>query len=125
MSYDCNTTTKEDMEGLGFFIMIFIILIPVIPAGDVGLYCAKQISEKPMVIMKILFWLGFIAMYSMLLLYIAENILDSLHVSILIFLVYFQGIIFAFLINGTEVAKFSRIIVLIITSIFDFLTSTT
>lgn len=121
MSY--NRSTREDGEVIGFILIVFVILIPVIPAGDIGLYFAKRISEKPMVILNIICWAGFVGIYSMFLLYIAKNILYSLHNAILIFLVYAQGIIFAFAINDTKLAKFSPIVVKVITNIFNFLTS--
>jgi len=114
---------REGAEGAGFLIVIFIILIPVLPAGDIGLYFAKQLSNKPMVIVNITCWIGFIVIYATLLFYIVKNILYPLHISIVILLIYAQGIIFSFIINDTEMAKFTPIVVEITTKIFNFLTS--
>ncbi len=122
MSYYYNNN-RENGEALGFMIIVFLILIPVLPAGDLGLYFAKQLSSEPMVILNIICWICFVGMYAIVLLYIAVKILYSLHISILIFLVYAQGIILSFIINDTEVAKFTPIVVKVITSVVNFLIS--
>lgn len=115
---------RKQLEDMGIGLAIFVLLIPVIPAGDVGLYFAKQISAKPTIILLIICWIGFIVLYAKFLLYIMEEFLYSLHKTIVIFLVYLQGIIFASKLNGTEADTFSSIVVKFVTVVFNFLTST-
>ena len=115
---------RKQLEDMGIGLAIFVLLIPVIPAGDVGLYFAKQISAKPTIILLIICWTGFIVLYAKFLLYITEEFLYSLHKTIVIFLVYLQGIIFASKLNGTEADIFSSIVIKFVTVVFNFLTST-
>ena len=115
---------RKQMEDLGILLIIFVILIPVIPAGDIGLYFAKQISGgKPIIILNIIFWVISIYFYYKFLLYVAQEFLYSLHYSIIILLAYIQGIILAFMIHDTKFDKFSSIVVKFVTAIFNFLTS--
>ena len=114
---------RKQMEDLGILLFIFILLIPVIPAGDIGLYFAKQVSDKPTIILNIVFWIGFVYAYYRFILYVVEEFLYTLHYGIIIFLAYAQGIIFAFMIYDTKLNKFSSIVVKFITLIFNFLTS--
>ncbi len=118
-----NDDGEDGGAAAGLVIIMFIILIPFIPAGDVGLYVAKQITSKPMVIVNIIFWVGFVVLYGMLLSYIAKNFLQTLHKVTLIFLAYLQGIIFAFIVNEAGIATLSGAIVEITTNIFKFLIS--
>ena len=118
-----NDDGEDGGAAAGLVIIMFIILIPFIPAGDVGLYVAKQVMQKPMVIVNIIFWVGFVALYGMLLSYIAKNFLQTSNKVTLIFLAYLQGIIFAFIVNEAGIATLSGAIVEITTNIFKFLIS--
>lgn len=113
----------ESDKLVGFMILIPILLIPVIPAGDIGLYFVKQFSDKPIVILNIVFWAGTIGIYALFLLFIVRKFLHFLNVSTLLFLLYAQGIILSFIISNTGAGKFSTFVVEITTAIFDFLTS--
>jgi len=115
---------RKQLEDIGAGFMIFIFLIPVIPAGDVGLYFAKQISDKPTILLLIICWFGFIVMYAKFLLYIIEEMFYSSHQVTVIFFIYLQGIIFASKLNGTEVDTFSSTVIKFVTAIFNFLTTT-
>ena len=103
---------QEDEDGgevLGFAIFAFIVLTPVIPAGDIGLYLASLIMEgKPIVIVNILFWVGFVALYGSLL-FLLSFIL-KLRWWLSIPLVYAQGIYLANLIKDTPYNHFSHIV---------------
>jgi len=109
MSYYDEDEDGNGGEVLGYAIVAFIILTPVIPAGDIGLYLASLIMEgKPIVIVNILFWVGFVALYGSLL-FLLSFIL-KLRWWLSIPLVYAQGIYLANLIKDTPYNHFSHIV---------------
>jgi len=113
---------EDNGEGLAFLIMAFIILTPVIPAGDIGLHLASLIMDgKPIVIVNILFWVGFVGVYGLLLFFISS--LLKLRWWLAIPIVYTQGIYFANLIKGTQYNHFSHIIANGWETIYTFLMS--
>jgi len=124
MSSNCYYYNSEEAgEGLGVILIVILVLIPVIPAGDIGLYFAKIVSDqKPIVLVNILAWVVSIGIYGAFLLFLFF-LLDRIPLFIRILLLYAQGIYFAFVVSETEMAKWSPYVVNVSKAIYRFLMS--
>ncbi|SFV57309.1 hypothetical protein MNB_SV-12-695 [hydrothermal vent metagenome] len=105
----------RDNGGLLILIVGFILLFPLVPAGDIGLCVAKiliewfMISEDKSDTFMVISFLLFMGGYAFLLYRLYKTVLSSLHIVLVIFLYYIQGIVFNFLIIETKCAWFSLV----------------
>lgn len=65
MSRDFGPILAVDSKGVAIVIMViaFVVLIPVLPAGDVGIWVASLFDEQTPKIVYITFWILFNGVY--------------------------------------------------------------
>ena len=90
-------------NGNGILIVLFIILFPIVPAGDIGIAFAASFGENTTVIAYILSWLFFAGSYGAFLLYVVGGILLKDYGTFVRVVVYYvQGIYLTYFVAALE-----------------------
>ena len=100
------------IRGDGIAIILFILLLPVIPAGDLGLAFAASLGKHTSLITYIIFWFIFAGGYGAFLIYIVGGVfLQDFGTFIRIVVYYTQGVIFSYMVAPLEGALVSPTLV--------------
>jgi hypothetical protein len=123
--YDDDYDSYYAAESLWYLFYFFIIITPVIPAGDMGVYFINEITEgKPMIWMLIASWLLSVVVYGYILIWIWTILSDYMHSFFIVILGYAQGVALAFVVENLGYSTFSSLVTGFTEKVFTFLTST-
>jgi len=89
-----SSNKNNSNEGIGLLIILFFILTPIIPAGDIGLYLVRKYD---LWWLSVISWAFFMIVYFIILLYIKKLLFNSIPNLLIIVLAYIQGVAFSFL----------------------------
>lgn len=118
MSYNDDYYYYENNNGggLGLIILVSIILIPVIPAGDISIYLIDNYYKDAPNFVYIFGWLGFSFSWGYLWFKLLSKMFDNFW--IVIAMLYLQGVVFICLIAQTKYAAYSKYVYSFLHSIF-------
>lgn len=114
---------RSDEMAIGFAIIAFIVLLPVLPAGDIGLYIVSLFNKDFPKIVYIVSWLGSVYLYYRLFLleirflakyfrFIGRNY---------ILIAYLQGIVLSYILEFYNLAIVSKITVKLVSGFVGWL----
>jgi len=91
--------------GAGLAIVIFILIIPIIPIGDISIYLVDAYTSNTPNYVYIISWLLLTLSWSFLFFFLTSKFISNIGVQIGLF--YLQGILFSLLIGQSKYALLS------------------
>ena len=111
-------------EAMAYLMYLFVLITPVIPAGDVGILLIKLVTnEHPRIIYLILAWVFSVWIYFLFLKAIYNLMENYIPYFVFIIFAYIQGIFFAGVLVAQGNAVFSKYVINVVAVIYGLLSS--